>query len=32
VPIDVAMDLVQKGVRAQGGPGQQERTSPGGQP
>ena len=32
MPIDVAMDLVAKGVRAKGGPGQQERTSPGGQP
>lgn len=32
VPIDVAMDLVAKGLRAEGGPGQQERTVPGGQP
>jgi hypothetical protein len=32
VPIDVAMDLVAKGVRAEAGAGQQERTSPGGQP
>jgi hypothetical protein len=32
VPIDLAMDLVTKGVRAQGGAGQEERTSPGGQP
>jgi hypothetical protein len=32
LPIDVAMDLVAKGVRAQGGPAQEERTSPGAQP
>ncbi len=32
VPIDLAMELVSKGVRASGGPAQEERTSPGGQP
>ncbi len=32
LPIDVAMDLVAKGVRAEGGPGQEQRNAPGGQP
>ena len=32
VPIDVAMDLVAKGVRAEGGSGQEQRNAPGGQP
>ena len=32
VPIDLAMDLVAKGKRASGGPGQEERNAPGGQP
>ncbi len=32
VPIDLAMELVAKGVRASPGPARQERTDPGGQP
>ncbi len=32
VPIDVAMDLVAKGVRASSAPARPERTDPGGQP
>jgi len=32
VPIDLAMDLVARGARARGGPGQEERAAPGGQP
>lgn len=32
IPIDRAMDLVAKGVRAAPGPGQEERRVPGGQP
>jgi hypothetical protein len=32
MPIDRAMELVARGVRAKGGPGQEERRVPGGQP